>query len=208
MTVPPEGRADFHDQSIGTAVGHHNTINITYHNGEVRTVEVFRLIDPIDDFRREAAAWKAMHARYQQISFKLADVCGAVAGEGLTQLEGHWLDCRDQIQSFVELEWLSKRGIKQRFITANHKSRWLDNINSDASALDVLIGECKEPEDLTVRMVEIHPTLRRIERNSRTLFRFLDDQLHRVFEELADAIAQARDCLIEPPNSAPPRSNS
>lgn len=211
--APLNGEAE-RQRYIGTAYGNYNTINLTYntHAGE-KTIDLLAMLHPIEENRMQAEDWKSLHEDFQRISLKLVFVRGAVAGEdlklALQGLQDHWsFDCRDLIQYFVNLERLPERMVRREFITESAKSKWLVNIASYALALDGIIDECKEAEDLRGRFGEILATLRRLELISGQLLSFLDFRLQKVIKELDLAIAQARRSLTEPLNSTPPKETS
>jgi|SRR5215216_5014329 len=208
--VFPVDKVVFKERAIATLVGEHGTINVTYQNGQQRTIEVFRLLGAIEENRMQAEDWKSLHEDFQRITLKLILVRGIVAGEdlklALDSFEDHWtLECRDLIQSFIDLERLPERTARREFVIASEKSGWLVQLRSYALELDGVIGQAEDPR---IQIAKLLTALLRFERLSSRLLSYLDFRLQKVIKELDQAIAHARRDLTEPPSPTQPEPTS
>jgi hypothetical protein len=201
---------DFLGQVQGSVVGDHATVTMIFQNGERRSVQILKLLGPIDEHRIRAEDWKSLHVEFQRITLKLVQVRGAVSDQNLDfaliRFEDHWThDCRDLIQRFAELERLPARATKQEFILANEKGGWLAQLLSHAVALDQIVSRCIDAEALRAHLADILATLLRLERVGSQLLDFLDSRLQRVIKELDQAVANARELLTHTAEETPPR---
>jgi hypothetical protein len=208
-------RVTYDNNVVGASVGDYNTttINVTFQDGQTRTVQIFRLLHPIDERRIQAEDWKQLHEEFQKISLKLVLVRGIVSPKNLhwvlQGLEIQWtLDCQDLIQKFIDLDRLPERVAKREFIAAHENGGWLAQLRSCSLELDGIIRQCVEPEELGSRLEEIIALLLRLERVGGQLLGYLDSRLQRVIKELDQAIYQARQILTEPPSSTQPETTS
>jgi hypothetical protein len=206
----PKYQATVSGDTRGLVLGD-GPVTMIFQNGETRTVEILKLLSPIEENRMQAEDWKSLHESFQRISLKLVQVRWSIVGEDLSLvlLENLWtFDCRDLIQRFIDLDSLPERTVRREFVTESEKTRWLVQLGSYASELDGIIGQCVEAEDLRVRLEAVLAALLRLERISNHLLSFLDSRLQRVIKELDQTIVQARRVLTEFPISTPSTATS
>jgi hypothetical protein len=157
------------------------------------------LINSASERSKHAEDWKQLHKECQAIAVQLVVLRGVVAGDNLKlilfDLELHWRwSCISKIEQFTKLEHVPDGAVKQEFLAAS-RSR-LDELQSEAHKLDIMVNECVKVENLQARMRDLVITLQRLERICGQLLEFLDGKLQKIVIELSRDIEKTKESFM------------
>lgn len=145
-----------------------------------------------------AHVWKILHEECQGVDSGLTYLRAGLVPDDLSRALGclhtQWgRFCSRRIDRLVALGRVPDSVVRQEFMEAEHGRRWLQRMSESARRMDRIADECPTPEHLEQNWQHLQVELLRLEEISADLLEFLDSQVHRTLDELAEAVVKARE---------------